>query len=152
MSTTSSTRAKSPVRTAATVVSVVFLLVGVLGFIPGVTTNFGDMTFAGHHSDAHLLGIFQVSILHNIVHLLFGIVGLMLARTASGARAYLIGGGVIYAVLWVYGLAVGQDSAANFVPLNTADDWLHFFLAVGMVGLGLILGRRATTGAANHAA
>jgi hypothetical protein len=134
----------SPVRTAALVVSVVFLLVGVLGFIPGITTNYSDMTFAGHHSDAQLLGVFQVSVLHNIVHLLFGIAGLLLARTWSGARGFLIGGGAIYLVLWIYGLAVGQDSSANFVPLNNADDWLHLVLGLGMIGLGLLTSRRAT--------
>ena len=145
MASTSSrgvTAARSPVRTAATVVAAVFLLVGVLGFIPGITTNFGDMTFAGHDSDAHLLGIFQVSILHNIVHLLFGAAGLALARTASGARLYLIGGGAIYLVLWLYGLIIGQDSGANFVPLNTADDWLHLLLGLGMIALGVLLTRR----------
>src|SRR3954452_7172087 len=105
------TSTRTPVRTAALAVSVVFLLVGVLGFIPGVTTHYGNMTFAGHQSDAHLLGVFQVSILHNVVHLLFGVVGLLMARTATGAKAFLIGGGAIYLVLWVYGLAVGQDSA-----------------------------------------
>ena len=134
---------RAPVRTAAIAVSIVFLLVGVLGFIPGVTTNYSDMTFAGHHSDAQLFGIFQVSVLHNIVHLLFGVVGLAMARTVSGARAYLIGGGAIYLVLWLYGLVVGQDSSANFVPLNNADDWLHLGLGIGMIALGLLTGRRA---------
>ncbi len=134
--------AASPVRTAALVVSAVFLLVGVLGFIPGITTNYDTMTFAGHHSDALLLGIFQVSVLHNIVHLLFGAAGLALARTASGARLFLIGGGVVYLILWIYGLIVGEDSAANFVPLNGADDWLHLFLGLGMIALGILLTRR----------
>ncbi|AGL17248.1 hypothetical protein L083_3738 [Actinoplanes sp. N902-109] len=122
--------------------SIVFLLVGVLGFVPGITTGYGDMTFAGHHSDAHLLGIFQVSVLHNIVHLLFGLVGIALARTAPGARMFLIGGGAIYLVLWLYGLVVGQDSSANFVPLNTADDWLHLVLGLGMIALGFLTDRR----------
>src|ERR1041384_1380446 len=99
---------RSPVRTTALVVSVVFLLVGLAGFIPGLTTDYSDMTFAGHHSDALLLGVFQVSVLHNLVHLLFGAAGLALARTASGARAFLIGGGAIYLVLWLYGLVVGE--------------------------------------------
>jgi uncharacterized protein DUF4383 len=125
----------------ATAVSIVFLAVGVLGFIPGITTNYSTMTFAGHQSDAMLLGIFEVSILHNIVHLLFGVVGLALARTASGARNFLIGGGVVYLVLWIYGLVVGDTSSANFVPMNTADDWLHLVLGVGMIALGLALGR-----------
>src|SRR5690242_8056906 len=96
------TAQRSPVRTAALVVSVVFLLVGVLGFIPGVTSDYGAMQFAGHDSGAKLFGVFQVSILHNIVHLLFGIVGIALARTVSGARLFLIGGGAIYLVLWLY--------------------------------------------------
>jgi hypothetical protein len=107
----------------------------------GITTNFGDLSFAGHHSDARLFGLFQVSILHNIVHLLFGIAGLALARTAAQARTYLVFGGAIYLVLFVYGLIVGQESAANFVPVNTADDFLHLILGIGMIGLGLALTR-----------
>jgi len=130
-----------PARMAAKVVAAVFLLVGVLGFVPGITTDYDGMTFAGHESTAMLLGIFHVSILHNIVHLLFGIVGFLLARTASGATAFLIGGGAVYLVLWLYGLLIDHDSAANFVPLNTADNWLHLFLGLGMIGLGVALRR-----------
>src|SRR3712207_6506335 len=84
------------VRLAATVVGGTFLLVGVLGFIPGITTNVDDLTFAGHESGAELVGIFHVSVLHNIVHLLFGVAGLAMARSTKGATSYLIGGGVIY--------------------------------------------------------
>ncbi len=140
---------ETPVQTAATAVGIVFLLVGVAGFIPGVTTDFDMMEFAGHESGAMLLGVFQVSVLHNIVHLLFGVAGLALARTAAGARNYLIWGGIVYAVLWLYGLFVDHDSSANFVPLNNADDWLHLVLAAGMVLLGVLLGgtrRRLNTG------
>ncbi|OJF15933.1 DUF4383 domain-containing protein [Couchioplanes caeruleus] len=135
---------RSLVQTATLAVGAVFLLVGVLGFIPGVTTDYDAMTFAGHESDARLLGVFEVSVLHNIVHLLFGIAGLAMARTASAARLYLIIGGAVYLVLWLYGLIIDHDSAANFVPVNTADDWLHFFLGIGMIGLGLATSRRRT--------
>jgi hypothetical protein len=141
----SSRMSATTLQKAATAVAVVFLAVGVLGFIPGITTDYGTMDSAGHDSTAKLLGIFQVSVLHNIVHLLFGIVGLALARSFSGARAYLIGGGIVYAVLWVYGLVVDDMSSANFVPMNTADDWLHLVLAVGMISLGVLLGREAVT-------
>jgi hypothetical protein len=48
-----------------------------------------------------LFGLFQVSILHNIVHLLFGIAGLAIARTAAQARTYLVFGGAIYLVLFL---------------------------------------------------
>ncbi|MFE9772011.1 DUF4383 domain-containing protein [Streptomyces sp. NPDC005931] len=136
--------ARTPVQQAAALVGVVFLLVGVLGFIPGITTDYDTMKFASHDSGAELLGVFQVSILHNLVHLLFGVAGLAMARTASGARTYLLAGGAVYLVLWLYGLLVGHTSDANFVPLNTADDWLHFFLGLGMIALGTLLSRRRT--------
>ena len=139
---------RTSVQTASAVVGVVFLLVGILGFIPGITTNYDQLTFAGHHSDALLLGVFQVSILHNIVHLAFGVAGLLFARTASAARTYLIGGGIIYLVLWLYGLFIGHDSSANFIPVNNADNWLHLVLGVGMIALGLALSRRTTSGPA----
>jgi hypothetical protein len=127
---------RTPLQTVAMLTGIVFLLVGILGFIPGITTNApGD--FAGGDSDAELLGIFQASILHNIVHLLFGLAGLALARTWDGARTFLIGGGVIYLALWILGLIGG----ANWVPVNTADNWLHFVLGVGMVGAGFVLSR-----------
>ncbi|MGH3517946.1 MAG: DUF4383 domain-containing protein [Haloechinothrix sp.] len=129
------------VRRVAQVVGIVFVLVGILGFVPGVTTNFDQLQFAGQDSGALLLGIFAVSVLHNLVHLLFGVAGLVMARSAAGARAFLIGGGAIYLVLWVYGLVISADTAANFVPVNTADNWLHLALGVGMVGLG-VLGAR----------
>ena len=78
-----------------------------------------------------------MSVLHNIVHGLFGLAGLALAGTASGARTYLIGGGAIYIALWLLGLLGGAD----WIPSNTADDWLHLVLGVGMVGLGVVLTR-----------
>lgn len=132
-------------RTAALVVGAAFLLVGIAGFIPGITTHYDDLSFAGHESEAKLLGIFQVSILHNLVHVLFGVVGLAVARKATASAAYLAIGGVVYLALWVYGLLVDHHSDANFVPLNSADNWLHLVLGLGMVALGYA-GYRALRG------
>ena len=143
--TRDTSRTSQPVRAAATAVGAVFVLVGILGFVPGITSNFDQLSFAGHHSEAELLGIFQVSVLHNIVHLLFGVAGLAMARDARSATAYLVGGGVIYLVLWLYGLVIDKTSAANFVPVNRADDWLHLVLGLGMLALGLVLGPRSRT-------
>src|SRR3954447_11087358 len=97
-------RDRTPVQSLAMIVGATFLLVGILGFIPGIMTNYSDMTFAGHDSGAQLLGIFQVSILHNIVHILFGIVGIVLAKSPDTARTFLIGGGVVYLALWLLGI------------------------------------------------
>ena len=132
---------RSPIQLAAMAVGAVFLLVGVLGFIPGITTNYDTMEWAGHHSEAQLLGLFNVSILHNIVHLVFGVAGLAAGVSAALARAYLLVGGAIYLLLWLYGLLVDYNSDANFVPLDTADNWLHFALGLGMIALGVLLPR-----------
>lgn len=134
---------RTPVQLAATVVGAVFLVVGILGFIPGITSNVGSLGFAGHDSHAMLLGLFQVSVLHNIVHVLFGVAGLALGRSAGSARGYLVWGGAIYLVLFVYGLIFGGESAGNFVPVNAADNGLHLLLGIGMLAVGLVLGRRA---------
>jgi hypothetical protein len=120
---------------------VVFLLVGILGFIPGITTHYSDLKFAGHNSDAKLLGLFNVSILHNIVHLLFGVAGVALAKTWEGAKTYLLYGGLIYLVLFVYGVIWHSNTSANFVPVNLADNILHLGLGIGMIGLGVVLGK-----------
>ena len=129
---------RTRVQRAALAVGIVFLLVGVAGFIPGITTNLYDgLEFAGEDGTAELLGVFEVSVLHNIVHGLFGIAGLALAATASGARTFLIGGGAIYLVLFLLGILGGAD----WIPANDADNWLHLVLGVGMIGAGLVTTR-----------
>ena len=109
-----------------------FLAVDVLGLVPGITTHYDQLSFAGHHFDAALLGIFNM----------VGVAGIALARTFNSARSYLIGGGIVYLVLFIYGLVIDHDSSANFVPVNDADNWLHLGLAVAMIALGAALGRR----------
>ncbi|MCX2710519.1 DUF4383 domain-containing protein [Mycolicibacterium sp. J2] len=138
------TRTHMPaVRIAALVVGALFLVVGIAGFIPGLTTHTDMLTWAGHHSGSMLLGVFAVSVLHNVVHLVFGIAGLVASRTDTAARGFLVIAGVIYLVLTLYGLVIDHASTANFVPLNTADNWLHLALGLAMVGLGVLLGRPA---------
>ena len=111
----------------------------------------GDIKFAGNDSPSELLGIFQVSILHNIVHLLFGVAGLALSRTRSGSLSFLLWGGVIYLVLFLYGLFIDQDSDANFVAINTADNWLHVVLGAGLLG-GWFISKGAREGATDRPA
>jgi hypothetical protein len=126
------------VQGAALIVACVFLVVGLLGFLPGVTSDYGQLGWAGR-SGAKLFGMFSVSGLHNVVHLAFGIAGLVLIRSYATARAYLIGGGLAYLGLWVGGMLI-DHIRANVGPAGGADHWLHFGLGVAMVILGLTLG------------
>jgi hypothetical protein len=141
---TRATGARTGLQKAALATGALFLLVGVLGFIPGITSDYDSLGMAGHGSGALLMGVFQVSVLHNVVHLAFGAAGLLLARTHQQARSFLIYGGVIYLVLWLYGLLVGDETPANFVPLNGADNWLHLALGLAMIILAILLSPRTT--------
>lgn len=135
-------RFSSPVQVLAAFFGAAFIGAAVVGFVPGLTTDFGDLSFAGNDSHSEVLGILQVSVLHNLVHLLFGAVGIVLAMAWRGARAFLIGGGLVYGILGLYGFAVDKAGDANFVPTNSADDWLHIAFAVTMISGGLLLARR----------
>jgi Domain of unknown function (DUF4383) len=126
-------------RQAARLVGIVFLIVGIAGFIPGITED-APGSFAGENSEGSLLGVFQTSVLHNLVHLLFGVAGLVLSRTADQARTFLVGGGIVYLLLFGLGIAGVMD----WLPADDTDDWLHLGLGVGMLALGLLLGRRRT--------
>lgn len=128
---------RAPVRWAAILCGIFFLMIGFAGFFPGVTLNLDAIEMAAR-SEAMLLGIFQVSVLHNVIHLLIGAAGLALSRFSHSARRYLQVLGVLSAVLWLFGLLVDQDSTANFLPLNAADDWAYLVVAVTAIALSFL--------------
>lgn len=130
-------RSRSLAQILALVFGLTFLLIGIAGFIPGITGNYDKLNLLGTESDAQLLGLFRVSVLHNIVHLLFG-VGILAAASESASRSYLLLGGLAYAGVAVFGLLVDQQSEANFLPVDDADSLLHAGLAVAMLLGGLV--------------
>ncbi|WP_253908435.1 DUF4383 domain-containing protein [Arthrobacter sp. H41] len=121
------------------VIATGFLCLAVLGFMPSTTTRAEHLELAGHDSATLLFGLFQVSNLHNTVHLLFGIAGIIKARYFKGAHSYLLYGGMIYLVLAIMGVITPRNLPLNFLPLNTADNWLHLGLGATMISLMLIL-------------
>ena len=136
------------VQGAAIVVGAAFLLLGILGFTPGVTAHLDSMQLAGYRSAAVLFDIFQTSVVQNLVHVVFGVVGLLLARSYAMARTYLLVGGLVFLGLWIWGLLLDPHSVANFLPINSADNWLHLGIGTTMTVLALTLaGARAPTGA-----
>jgi hypothetical protein len=136
------------VQGAAILVGSLILISGVLGFVPGVTSQLDRLHLAGPQSEALLFGIFETSILHNLVHVIVGLVGLAMASTFWRSRAYLLTGGVLFLGFWVYGLLIDHNSRINVLPLNNADTWLYLGLGAVMVVLGLTLaGCKVPTGA-----
>ena len=134
----------TPVQDAAVLVALGLVVIGALGFLPGITTHLDSIEFAGHESGAMLFGLFQVSILHNIVHLASGLVGAFMSWFLRGALIYLAAGGVAFALLGIYGLFVTGEDAANFLPMNTAGDVLHLALGILMLVLLFTMPRRPT--------
>src|SRR3954452_9605833 len=110
----------------ALVFGAVYLLVGIVGFFVTGFDNFAD------NSQHEMLLFFMINPLHNIVHIVIGVAGLLLARTLAGARTYgwLLFAG--YAAAFLYGLfAVGTNW--DFLNLNAADNVLH--VATAVVGI-----------------
>jgi hypothetical protein len=109
----------------------VYVVVGLLGF-----TVSGNHDFAGHEG-GHLLGIFAVNGLHNVVHLLVG--AALIGAAAAGAAASktvntLVG--AVYLVVGLVGVAVG-DGSLNLLALNAPDHVLHFASAIALMTIGL---------------
>ncbi len=132
---------RTDIQRAALLFGIIFLAVGVLGFVPGITSDYDKLTvFDG--VGAKLLGIIGINILENVVHLLYGVAGLAAMSSWAASKNYFVWGGAIYLALWLYGLIIDESSSANFIGLNNASHWLHFVLGVAMIGVGILLSRR----------
>jgi hypothetical protein len=114
----------------AGVFGVIFVLIAVLGFIAP-----GGMVMTMDPTTGMVLGVFPVNLLHNIVHLAFGVWGLVASRSWSGSKSFFTIGGIIYVVLTCVGFL--SPTGFGLVPLGGADIWLHAVLAIAMLGIGL---------------
>jgi hypothetical protein len=127
------------VQGAAVIMAGLLSALGVFGFIPGITSHVDQLVWTGPRSPASLFGVFAVSGLQNMVHIVLGLIGVAAARTYAGSRAYLLGSGLLYLVLCSYGWLAGTGSDARVLPLNQADNWLHLGLGVVSVLLAVTL-------------
>lgn len=119
------------VRNFATVYGIVFLLVGIAGFIPAFLTPMGPEhpELALTAGAGLLFGLFPVNALHNVVHIAFGIWGLAASRSIPAAVAYARSVAVIYGIFVLMGLFPLFRTTFGFVPLYGHDIWLHVVLA-----------------------
>jgi hypothetical protein len=119
----------------------IYLLVGIVGFFVTGFDHFAD------NSQHEMLLFFMINPLHNVVHILIGVVGLALSRTLAGARTFGLLLAVGYGLAFVYGvIAVGKDW--DVLNINGADNVLHLLSAVvgGVIyaGANRFVGRRTS--------
>ena len=117
------------IQRAAQIFGVVFILVAILGFVSSGASMEADPATA-----PKVMGLFPVNLLHNVVHLLFGVWGLVASRSVGGAVTYGKIGGVVYLLLGIVGFL--SPSGFGFVPLGGHDRWLHIALGLALAGLG----------------
>lgn len=114
----------------AMVFGIIFALIGILGFIPGIT-----------NSDGMLLGIFHVDTIHNLIHLITGLIGIWLGSSSeSGSKSWFQIFGVIYGLVAILGFVYGDDKILGLISNNTADTWLHLVLAAVLLAIGFGMG------------
>ena len=126
------------VRTFALLFGIVFLLVGALGFVPGVTAPHTHPGVTVTSGLGLLMGLFPVNVLHNVVHILFGVWGLLARGSVGAARGYARAVAIIYALLAIMGLIPGMDTTFGLVPLYGHDVWLHVLLAAVAAYFGFV--------------
>jgi hypothetical protein len=115
--------------TAARVFGVLFVVIGILGFVPQLTP------------DGQLLGLFPVNAVHNIVHILLGVWGLAAGGSVAGAVTYFKGIAIIYALLMVLGLIPATNTLFGLAPIHGNDVWLHGVLAAIAAYYGFVRGK-----------
>ncbi len=112
-------------RTLSILFGSVFILLGVLGFLPAFTEQ------------GLLLGIFRVNFEHNVAHLVLGILGVLAGLSSIfAARTYFFVAGAIFGLLAIFGFMEKSDMLFNMIAINTADNWLHTGLAAIFLFLG----------------
>jgi hypothetical protein len=134
----------------ALVFGIVFLMAGIAGFIPGLSPEHMHPDVSVAAASRLALGLFPVNVLHKLVHLAFGVWGLVAVRSAAAARGYARSVAVIYAVLTICGLVPGTDTLFGLVPLYGNDIWLHALLAAVAGYFGFLHRGRETVSAARR--
>lgn len=135
-------RAPRPAQWVSLVLGTLVLLLGVLCFIPGVTTRSGEQHLYGAASPAMLFGLVQVSIVHNVVYLVTGAVIAVAALRTRPAHDTLVGVGAFYLLYYFYGMFAARAGRANVIPVDVPGNWLHLGIAVLLLAGGLLAGRK----------
>jgi hypothetical protein len=133
---------RTPAQWYCLIFGATLLLVGIIGF----AADAGFDTGSDIDGDK-LLGIFEVSGIHNLIHIASGAVLLAFAGKREGARLAALGFGVVYLVVTIVGFIQG-DNVLGIIPVNSADNFLHVAISLLAIAAGLASsdGDRSTVG------
>jgi Domain of unknown function (DUF4383) len=135
-------------RTFALILGIVLLLVGILGFVPGLVSHMEPATGAAPgdpgaapgtavvQSYGYLLGLFPINALHNLFHIVWGIFGIVAYRGLSGARTFAKATAIVYGLLTIMGLIPGLNTVFGLIPVYGHDVWLHALIALAAAYFG----------------
>jgi hypothetical protein len=124
---------RSPAQVYALAIGLTLVVIGIAGFFYIASFSSGDAA----ERDA-VLGIFDVNGWHNVLHIVSGAIGLVLAASYAGARGYALGLGTLYLLLALLGFIAGDgDEIVNLIPVNTENNALHLLIGVAGIGAGL---------------
>lgn len=130
----------SSVRAFALVYGIVFLVIGICGFIPAFLTHPAHedpaVPVQVNSFEGYLFGLFHVNVLHSLVHVAFGVLGLAMARRFDTARLYARITAITYAILVVMGLIPALNTVFGLIPIHGNDVWLHLILAAAAAYFG----------------
>src|SRR3954465_5837307 len=122
---------RTPAQIFALVIGAVLVLAGIVGF-------FYSSAFGAPGKVDGVLGVLDVNGWHNLVHIATGLLGLVMARSYSSARAYCLLLAVLYTTVAIWGFIVGDGGAIlSFIPVNTEDNVLHALIALVSLVVGL---------------
>lgn len=121
----------------ALVFGIIYLLVGILGLIPGVVAPSTNPGVTVNVLNGSLFGVFPVNIIHTLVHLIVGLWGIIAYRTFSASRSYGRVVGVIFIILFIFGLIPGLNVLFGLAPLYGGDVWLHLISGIVALYFGL---------------
>lgn len=121
----------------ALILGIIYLLLGVLGLIPGVVTPTTNPGVTVDVLNGMLFGLFAVNIIHTLVHLIIGIWGILAYRSFESSRTFSRVVGIVLIVLFVFGLIPGLSSLFGLAPLYGADVWLHLVSGIIALYVGL---------------
>ena len=128
------------IRTFALIYGLLFTALGIVGFIPAVITPYRgfeqDLWF--QQGAGHLFGLFPVNLPHNLLHLAFGVWGIVVHRSGHAAIGYARSVAIVYAVLAVAGLIPGINTVFGLIPVHGNDVWLHALLAAVAAYFGFV--------------